>query len=280
MLRTALIAAACRVAGVAAHTRAPAASSSRSLSGARTFPLQLLPCWAAFPRGGTRPRSLMAGTVGPAAPEYADPELRLRHILVRTAAELDDAQELIEAGGDMEEVARSASACASAERGGDLGWLKLASLPAQVAQALAETPAGGLARATTGAGFHLLRVEGRREAVRVKALSVEGLRDLLADGDACRAQNAVFLDVREPGEFSTVKLPGFDLFPLSAVREWGNDIQDRVDLDARVVVLCHHGMRSRQAAEYLVAQGFKSVENVEGGIDLYARKIDCTLLRY
>ena len=37
--------------------------------------------------------------------------------------------------------------------------------------------------------------------------------------------------------------------------------------DAKVVFHCHHGMRSRQAAEQALRAGFTDVYNLEGGID-------------
>lgn len=50
---------------------------------------------------------------------------------------------------------------------------------------------------------------------------------------------------------------------------------------AETIVLCHHGVRSRNVAEWLVRQaGFTEVYNVTGGIDLYARKVEKSLPRY
>jgi len=46
-------------------------------------------------------------------------------------------------------------------------------------------------------------------------------------------------------------------------------------------VLCHHGVRSRSAANWLVQQaGFKVVYNISGGIDAFARQVDDSIPLY
>jgi monothiol glutaredoxin len=43
---------------------------------------------------------------------------------------------------------------------------------------------------------------------------------------------------------------------------------------------CHHGGRSRGAAEHFVKQGFKTVYNLTGGIDAWSKDIDPSIKRY
>jgi rhodanese-related sulfurtransferase len=50
--------------------------------------------------------------------------------------------------------------------------------------------------------------------------------------------------------------------------------------DAEMVVYCHHGVRSRQVANWLRGQGFAHVQSLAGGIDRWAQEIDGTLPRY
>jgi rhodanese-related sulfurtransferase len=50
--------------------------------------------------------------------------------------------------------------------------------------------------------------------------------------------------------------------------------------DRRILVLCHHGSRSRQVARQLRAQGFAAVSNIAGGIAEWARQIDPTMRQY
>ena len=42
--------------------------------------------------------------------------------------------------------------------------------------------------------------------------------------------------------------------------------------DAAVALHCHHGVRSRSAAEQLLREGFTNVYNLEGGIEAWSRE--------
>ena len=46
------------------------------------------------------------------------------------------------------------------------------------------------------------------------------------------------------------------------------------------VLMCHHGMRSYQVAQFLKNQGFDRVFNLTGGIDAWAEEVDPGLARY
>lgn len=50
--------------------------------------------------------------------------------------------------------------------------------------------------------------------------------------------------------------------------------------DAPIAFHCHHGMRSQQAAQHFLQQGFRKVYNVSGGIDAWSLNIDTTVPRY
>jgi monothiol glutaredoxin len=43
---------------------------------------------------------------------------------------------------------------------------------------------------------------------------------------------------------------------------------------------CHHGNRSRAAAEHFLKEGFTSVYNLAGGIEAWSREVDPTVARY
>lgn len=54
-----------------------------------------------------------------------------------------------------------------------------------------------------------------------------------------------------------------------------------LDPTVETIVLCHHGVRSRSVAEWLVNQaGFMNVKNVTGGIDAWSRSVDKGMARY
>lgn len=88
------------------------------------------------------------------------------------------------------------------------------------------------------------------------------------------------IDVRERQEVAIASVEGFEVLPLSEFAEWSNQIHTRFDLNAETLVMCHHGIRSRQMCEWLVSQGFTNVKNVAGGIDAYSGAVDYTIPCY
>ena len=87
--------------------------------------------------------------------------------------------------------------------------------------------------------------------------------------DTARSQ-PVLLDVREPWEFQTCRLENARLVPLREIPARFGEL----DGGAEIVVICHHGGRSMQAAMFLQRQGFASVHNLAGGMDAWARQVD------
>jgi rhodanese-related sulfurtransferase len=51
-------------------------------------------------------------------------------------------------------------------------------------------------------------------------------------------------------------------------------------MEQEIVLICHHGMRSMQAANFLTQVGFKDVSNLVGGIDAWSINIDSSVVRY
>jgi len=100
--------------------------------------------------------------------------------------------------------------------------------------------------------------------------------------DECRSylDNArvkpLLLDVREPWEYNIVHLEHARLLPMRQVPA----ALDTLDKDQEIIVLCHHGIRSRQVALFLENQGFGNVVNLSGGIDAWARHTDTSLATY
>jgi len=74
---------------------------------------------------------------------------------------------------------------------------------------------------------------------------------------------AVLLDVREQWEYDEVRAQGARLIPLSELTKRVAE----VPRDADVLLICHTGYRSMQAAVYLKRQGVARVFNVEGGTE-------------
>ena len=86
----------------------------------------------------------------------------------------------------------------------------------------------------------------------------------------------VLLDVREKWEYEMVHIEDATLIPLGELPRRFREITPGVE----VVVYCHWGMRSLDAAFLLQQLGFKSVKSMVGGIDRWAQEIDTQLRRY
>jgi rhodanese-related sulfurtransferase len=73
----------------------------------------------------------------------------------------------------------------------------------------------------------------------------------------------VFIDVREPHEYADFNL-GATLIPLGNVPAALADLEDHKEDE--IVVHCRSGARSGQAKAFMMANGFKNVRNLEGGV--------------
>lgn len=100
--------------------------------------------------------------------------------------------------------------------------------------------------------------------------------------DECQAylqqpgETPLLLDVREPWEFKLVHLEGSRLIPMRQIPQAINEL----DPDQETIVICHHGIRSRQVALFLEHNGFTNVINLRGGLDAWARDTDPQMATY
>lgn len=86
----------------------------------------------------------------------------------------------------------------------------------------------------------------------------------------------MILDVREKFEYEIARIGGSTLIPL-------DELPDRIselDQNAEIVALCHTGVRSAWAVQFLRGRGFAHSVNLEGGIDAWAKQIDPTMQKY
>jgi rhodanese-related sulfurtransferase len=88
---------------------------------------------------------------------------------------------------------------------------------------------------------------------------------------------ARLIDVREPWEFDTAKIEGSMLMPMGDVPARAHQ---ELDPEERLVVLCHHGMRSMNVTVWLRNQGFEQAQSVRGGIDAWSAEVDASVPRY
>ena len=118
-----------------------------------------------------------------------------------------------------------------------------------------------------GGGF---KVENPNEPARVRPMSPKGLRALL---DA--KEPLSLFDVRTDQERATAHVK-----EATALDDAGQQKLAGLPKNSKLVFMCHHGMRSRVAAEAALRQGFTQVYNLEGGIDAWSNEVDPSVPRY
>lgn len=98
----------------------------------------------------------------------------------------------------------------------------------------------------------------------------------VASAMANEAEPIELLDVREAWEVDLCAIAGSRHIPM-------NEIPTRIEelpRDRALVVVCHHGTRSLQVADWLRAQGFENAINLDGGIDSWARLVEPGMATY
>jgi rhodanese-related sulfurtransferase len=83
------------------------------------------------------------------------------------------------------------------------------------------------------------------------------------------------LDVRSPNEWQIARLAGATLVDealAQQIMQWPKDTP--------IVLYCHTGARSLDAASYLAGHGFTNVRSMTGGIEAWSQQVDPTVPRY
>jgi rhodanese-related sulfurtransferase len=105
----------------------------------------------------------------------------------------------------------------------------------------------------------------------IKQLSATELKAKIDNQEAL-----LLLDVREPHEFKYAQIANSVLIPLNQISQRCNEL----DKQQAIIVICHHGVRSQQAAYYLEQEGFTDISNLQGGIDAWSLVCDTSVRRY
>jgi monothiol glutaredoxin len=117
-----------------------------------------------------------------------------------------------------------------------------------------------------GGGF---RIDNPNEPPRVRPLKPAELKRMLETDPKVQ-----LIDVRTPKEQDTATIAGGKPF-----EEVSTELEE-LDRETPLVFFCHHGNRSRNAAEQFVKDGWKRVYNLEGGIDAWSQDVDPKVPRY
>jgi len=118
-----------------------------------------------------------------------------------------------------------------------------------------------------GGGF---KIDNPNEPGQVKRLSAKQAKAMLDKGEA-----KLLIDVRPDDERARAKIEGAKQLTAEVAAEL-----DALDKSTPIIFHCHHGMRSRNAAQRYAEEGFTNVYNLEGGIDAWSLEVDPNVARY
>jgi rhodanese-related sulfurtransferase len=86
----------------------------------------------------------------------------------------------------------------------------------------------------------------------------------------------LLLDVREPHEFAYCHIEGSVNIPMNQIPMRLAELETQRE----TVIICHHGIRSAQTAQYLISKGFGNIINLAGGVAIWASDVDAAMPRY
>ena len=118
-----------------------------------------------------------------------------------------------------------------------------------------------------GGGF---KMENPNRPASVREVAPKDLKALLDSGTVKE-----LFDVRTPQERDRAKIEGSKLLDDKTMA-----YVDGLAKDTPIAFHCHHGGRSRNAAEHFLKKGFKTVYNLAGGIEAWSRDVDPKVPRY
>jgi rhodanese-related sulfurtransferase len=89
-------------------------------------------------------------------------------------------------------------------------------------------------------------------------------------------ESVTLLDVREPHELAICKVAGSVDIPMQQVPQRLSELPR----EGAIVVMCHHGGRSRMVTNFLRQNGYGNAVNLAGGIDAWAQAVEPGMARY
>ncbi|MGE0668356.1 MAG: rhodanese-like domain-containing protein [Sphingomonadales bacterium] len=103
--------------------------------------------------------------------------------------------------------------------------------------------------------------------MEIDVLKLKDMRD--------KGESHTLLDVREPHELAICKVAGSVDIPMQQVQQRLGELPK----DGTIVVMCHHGGRSRMVMNFLRQNGYDAI-NLKGGIDAWAQAVEPGMARY
>lgn len=92
-------------------------------------------------------------------------------------------------------------------------------------------------------------------------------------------EKLILIDVREPAEFQQARIERAELIPMRFIPAELQHLEAQAD-EGRLIVYCHHGVRSLNVVNWLREQGVAACQSMAGGIDRWSREIDPGVPRY
>lgn len=89
-------------------------------------------------------------------------------------------------------------------------------------------------------------------------------------------ESFTLLDVREPWELEKASISQAINIPLSRL----SDEIDLLNRNDKIIVMCHHGVRSLNATSWLRQKNVPSSFSLKGGIDAWAKVVDPSVGTY
>ena len=89
----------------------------------------------------------------------------------------------------------------------------------------------------------------------------------------------VLIDVREPEEFGITRIEGATLIPMRDIPASLQQLEAKAG-EAKLIVFCHHGVRSLNVARWLREHGVPACQSMAGGIDAWSAVVDPSVPRY
>ncbi len=96
---------------------------------------------------------------------------------------------------------------------------------------------------------------------------------LLAESAGC-----LLLDCRTPEEYATAKIDRARLIPMQDLPERLGELEGW--RGQRIIVHCHHGVRSLRVTNWLREQGFEQAQSMRGGIEAWSNEVDPAVPTY
>jgi monothiol glutaredoxin len=113
------------------------------------------------------------------------------------------------------------------------------------------------------------KIDNPNQPARVKPIGPKALKEMLDHGQV------ELFDVRPDDERAIASIA-----QARKLDAEGQKFLFGLKKDTAIALHCHHGTRSRAAAERVLGEGFTNVYNLEGGIEEWSREVDASVKRY